>query len=331
MGFDTGLFELQQARRFRQSILLFVILATLPCYCVGAILLGVAPRDDQTQNDQRTSLPPPNIQTLQAVSSNTPPFVLAPTITLIPTANLGTLAPTPFQFVPPTRTAVILPPTAAPTLTLPPAATAAPTSTLPPTATATSALQPNRPPQFDAPPPTDITLGVGNTTTVNLSFSDPDGDPVSFTAVSGDSGVATIPSFGLASFDVVGVNPGAAVITITLQDNRGGTASTGISLTVTAPLAPNNNPVFTVEPLAIDVRQGGNTLVVLQFSDPDGDPVTFTVIPNNPALVSVTVVDEVSFMVNGLAIGETALVITLSDGRGGTTIRNVPVVVAPPP
>src|SRR5258708_5189354 len=102
-----------------QTTLLLIILATLPCYCVGFVLLGIAP-NRQT----------PGTPTLQgavtatgagAVPSDTLP---PPTITLIPSnfSTLSPLLPTPTQFrffftltftpIPPTPTPI--PPTDTP-------------------------------------------------------------------------------------------------------------------------------------------------------------------------------------------------------------------------
>jgi hypothetical protein len=171
---------------------------------------------------------------------------------------------------------------------------------------------------------------VGGSQTVTLSFSDPDGDPVSFTASSNDSAIAIIPLFGQTSFDVAGVAAGSTTVSITLQDTRGGNTPATINVTVTPPAQPNNDPTFTVEPLPITVQQGDSQLVTLQFSDPDGDTVTFTAVSNDPTIATTTQVDSVSFTVLGVVAGDTTITITLDDGRGGTDARTVAVSVTAP-
>ncbi|HLY25223.1 MAG TPA: hypothetical protein VKQ72_02715 [Aggregatilineales bacterium] len=144
-------------QRTIQTSLLLIILATLPCYCVGFVLLGVAPQHSPT-----TPTPPgsqvatttesaanptetlfPTI-TLYAPQSPLPPLVATPTqLYLYPTAPFVTLTFTPY--IPPTITPFI--PTITPivikTLTPTPivvkTATPIPPSNtpLPPTATKT--------------------------------------------------------------------------------------------------------------------------------------------------------------------------------------------------
>src|SRR5690606_20735942 len=127
------------------------------------------------------------------------------------------------------------------------------------------------------------TLGIGETRTVNFAFSDPDGDPVSFTAVSDNPAIVSISSFDASAFNILGLAQGNANITVTLNDNRGGSASSVIAITVTA---PNNNPVFTTEPLDVVVNQGGTSTVNLMFTDPDSDPVSFTAVSANTAIAT---------------------------------------------
>lgn len=310
--------DAEQSHRFRnRSILLFIILTTLPFYIVGAIMLGVAPRDAIVL--KTPTLPPPNQRTSLAETATT---TATPTINLTQTDTPPALLNTPFQFRTPTRfpTQVPASSTPAPSLTSLPS----PTSTLTLTPTATPTTPENRPPVFDVQP-SNITLNVGQTQTVSLSFSDPDGDVVSLTASSDNAAVAFISGFGQTSFDVFGQSAGTATITITLQDPQGATATATIVATVTI---PNNPPIFTVEPQHIALNQGQSHIVLLLFSDPDGDAVTFTAIPVHPAIASVTLLDATSFQVNALTAGQTTITIQLSDGKGGTAQRIITVTIA---
>ncbi|MBZ0317413.1 MAG: pilus assembly protein N-terminal domain-containing protein [Anaerolineae bacterium] len=330
MGFDSGFYDVQQARRFRQSILLFIILATLPCYCVGAILLGVAPNDNTSEADPTNTLPAPAIQTQQARTSQAP---AAPsTVTLFPTQNQGPLQSTPGQFVPATSTPLRFAPTltVAPTFTLFPSATptttATTTSASSPTPTNTATQAANQNPAFTAPP-VDITLEVGGSTTVAFSFVDPDGDPVSFTASPTNPAIASVTSFGPSSFDVQALAAGTTSITVLLQDNRGGSATTSINVTVNAPPATNQNPTFTIEPSPMTIPAGDSQPVFLQFSDPDGNTVTYTATSADTGVAAVTIVDGTSFMIQGIAAGDTSVTVTLSDGNGGSALRNIAITV----
>ena len=328
MGFDSGFYDVQQARRFRQSILLFIILATLPCYCVGAILLGVAPSDDSPESQPATTLPAPAIQTQQARTTQSVPA----TITLFPTQGQGPLQSTPGQFVPPTSTPLRFVPTLtfAPTFTLFPSATASATTTATigstPTPTSTVTQAQNQNPAFTSPP-VNITLETGASTTVAFSFVDPDGDIVSFTASPTNPAIAAVTSFGPSSFNVQALAAGTTNITVLLQDSRGGSATASISVTVNAPPATNQSPTFTIEPSPMTMIVGDSQPVFLQFSDPDGNPVTFTAVSANTGIAAVTLVDGTTFMVQGVAVGSTTVTVTLSDGQGGSAVRNITITV----
>jgi hypothetical protein len=329
MSFTDEFEDSLQAKRFRhRSILLFVILATLPFYIVGAILLGIAPDEAANVSENNPSQLPPNASTQEVDDDATATATLSgsATVTLNPTQGLGTLPSTPFQFRTPTRFVL-------PTQTqVPPTATTAPSLTLAPTATsqpsATSTPQGNRPPVFTTAPP-DQGLAVGETVTVNLSFSDPDGNPVVVSAISNNSSVARIEGATLTpptsfTFNITGLSVGNAVITVTLNDDNGGITENIIAVTVTA---ANNNPVFDSEPGPVTLNQGATSMVTLMFSDPNGDTVTFTAVSANTGIATTANASATAFNVTGVAAGSTTITITLNDGRGGSATRTINVTV----
>lgn len=317
MTFTDDYRDVEQARRFRhRSILFFIILATLPCYIVGAIMLGVAPNDEEAV----PTLPPGPSTRFGTTGTVTVTIQGNPSITLIPT-TLAPLGSTPGQFRPsntPFPTQILATLTLAPSITSQPSPTA--TNPLPPSATATTA---NQNPIFNIPPENQI-LAVGENRTVNLSFSDPDNDPISMTANSSNASVASVTGFGATSFTLTGVSAGTTTITITLLDNRGGSTTAMITATVGS---PNNNPTFNVEPSNVAVNQGSSVTVDLVFSDPDGDPVTFNAVSASPSVASITPLTSNSFQVNGVSSGSTTITITLSDGRGGSAGRTISATV----
>ncbi len=132
-------------QRTIQTSLLLIILATLPCYCVGFVLLGVAPQRAPT-----TPTPPGSQVATSTTSAANPTDTLFPTIATITPIVIKTLTPTPIIVktatpIPPTNTPI--PPTATHT-SVPPTATKSPTptnTTAPsdtPTSTSTNTLTP---------------------------------------------------------------------------------------------------------------------------------------------------------------------------------------------
>lgn len=156
----------QQRRRNLRIVLFVIILATLPFYCAGILLLGTAPQNGAAAAASRTPTYTPIARTgtvtITPRPSNTP-FSLTAT-------QLSPLLPTPGQFQPvatrylsPTPfimpTNIVLPTsTPAPTLTPYPTNQPAPTS-VPPTQTPFPTLEPlpTQAPPTNAPPPTETT------------------------------------------------------------------------------------------------------------------------------------------------------------------------------
>ncbi len=136
-------------QRTIQLTLLGIILATLPCYCVGFLLLAVRPTPSRGAAPTNTPTPfllatetanpfaTPSITPISPLVSPTSPIFIQPT----PTQFFFVFSPTPppfptaTPFVFPTPTFVIIPPTATPIE--PPTSTPVPSTAtpLPPTET----------------------------------------------------------------------------------------------------------------------------------------------------------------------------------------------------
>jgi hypothetical protein len=148
-------------RRTTRLVLLAVILMTLPCYCLGAVLLATAP-----SGGTATSVPAnPTLGGSTALPVWTPTFTPFFTATFTPIG--GPLQPTPPQIFLPTNTPFFFitntpfptwtpfQVTGAPSLTLAPsptlAVTVAPSATLAPTNPPTNTLVPTNEPTIEAP------------------------------------------------------------------------------------------------------------------------------------------------------------------------------------
>ncbi len=123
-------------------LLLAIIVLTVPCYCLGAVMLAYAP-------DRETPTPPVTDATLGSFTQ-TPRYTptITPFATWTSTVGGSQLWPTPGQLYLPTNTPLYVPPTSTPfptwtplaslTLTTAPTLTLSPTNTLPPSATSTA-------------------------------------------------------------------------------------------------------------------------------------------------------------------------------------------------
>lgn len=157
MGFDP-LANVTGSQRTIRIALLAIILLTLPCYCLGAVLLATAPESQATRSG---GTQPPTLGGITASPTVTPFSIFTPTARHDPlraTATQLFLYPTVPQIVWPTMTLTWTPqptwtplpqPTVAPTITVPPSPTLPPTPIPVPT---------DAPIPTDVPAPTDAPL-----------------------------------------------------------------------------------------------------------------------------------------------------------------------------
>ena len=189
--------------------------------------------------------------------------------------------------------------------------------------------------------------------TVSDAFSDPDGDTLTYNAVSSSNSVViiNISANGSSSSTVVARSAGTATITVTAQDSDGNSVSDKFDVTVNAaqqsqaqeappqkapenqaPTVINEIPdigdlVIRVAPESIDLSQ--------VFSDPEGGALTYSVNSDDidSAVVTVTIEDGVVHIVPNGA-GTQTVVITAEDNAGNTvsdsfdiTVTNLPGTV----
>ena len=87
-------------------------------------------------------------------------------------------------------------------------------------------------------PPQTITAGQSAAVNVASNFSDPDGDPLTYEAVTSDAGVAGVSVAG-ATITIAAVAAGNATITVTVRDPGGFTAALSFGVTVYVAGAPD--------------------------------------------------------------------------------------------
>ena len=172
-------------------------------------------------------------------------------------------------------------------------------------------------------------LEPGQTVTVDVSpfFNDPDGQALSFTAASSNTGVVTTTLDG-SSVTLAGVVPGAATITVTATDPGQLSARQRFSVTVKA---PNEAPevVSTISDLRLTVGETRNWRGTNHFRDPDGDPITYAAGSSNAAVV-LAVVSGGEFSIVALSVGSAVVTVTASDPEGLSAQLSFQVTVGTP-
>ena len=183
---------------------------------------------------------------------------------------------------------------------------------------------PNRPP-FLLTPVGDQTLGVNETLTLAFSdiFDDPDQDVLVYTATTDESSVVAVSMDDAAArLTLTGMSVGAAEVTMTVSDGRGGTASDQFTLTVTlpneAPQEALNHAPEVATPLSdqrLDVAQTRQLDLSAVFTDADGDELTCTAESADTSVVTVAMAGT-TLTLTGASAGAAAVTVTASDEHG---------------
>ena len=195
-----------------------------------------------------------------------------------------------------------------------------------------SAIADNQPPQTVGTI-VPLTLIAGSTaTSVDLSgnFSDPDGDSLTYSAQSSDTGVVTVEVIN-ATIVITPVDAGVATVIVIVQDTGGLTITQNITITVNP--APNRAPVVTetINPLTLTAGDSPTTVDLSdKFSDPDGDPLSYSVVSTDTRVATVSI-SKTTLEITPAAEGTTTVMIMVQDTEGLTITRNVTVTVNPAP
>jgi large repetitive protein len=156
--------------------------------------------------------------------------------------------------------------------------------------------------------------------------SDADGNALMVTAVSAQNGIVTINADGTVGYVPNPNFNGTDVVTYTISDGQGGTATSTITVIVNSvndvPVAANDS-VTTPE-------DGPVTIAVLaNDTDADGNPLTITAASSPNGAVVINADGTISFTPNPNFNGPATITYTISDGQGGTATATVSVNVTP--
>ena len=184
---------------------------------------------------------------------------------------------------------------------------------------------PNRSPEPTGTIP-DETVEVGMTVSINLVpfFEDPDGDPLTYTATSSNTGVARASVAG-NTLTITAVALGRASLTITARDGDGASATQTFEVTVTqtnrAPRAVGTMPTLTLAPgRTISINVSG------YFTDPDGDVLTYTATSSNSSVATASVSGS-TLTIRAVAAGSATITVTARDPGGLTATQRASVTV----
>ena len=184
---------------------------------------------------------------------------------------------------------------------------------------------PNRAPAATGNVPAQ-SVQAGDSVTVRLTphFSDPDGDDLTYSATSSNSSVATVAVSG-STATITGVAAGTANITVTATDPGRLSARQVVPVTV-AGRESNRPPVATarIPAQTLSTGQSVSFTLVQNFSDPDGDALTYAATSSNSSIATVAVLGSTA-RITGVAAGTANITVTATD-PGGLSARQVAAV-----
>ncbi|MYB98809.1 MAG: hypothetical protein F4X60_09665 [Gemmatimonadetes bacterium] len=175
-----------------------------------------------------------------------------------------------------------------------------------------ASIVPNRSPEPVGTIP-DETVDVGDPITVDLSpyFTDPDGDPLTYTARSSDRNVARVTVSG-SVVTITAISKGTADVTITATDSEGLSATQSFESMV-----PNRSPepAGTIPDETVEVGDPVTVDLSAYFTDPDGDPLTYTARSSNTRVARVSVSGS-TVTITAIAKGTADVTVTATDDEG---------------
>jgi VCBS repeat-containing protein len=179
----------------------------------------------------------------------------------------------------------------------------------------------NDAPAASAPP---VTTAEDTPVSGQIAASDADGDPLSYAVTIAPShGTVLVNADGSYTYTPDANFDGADSFTVTVSDGNGGSVLVTIPVTITP---VNDVPVAS----ALPPTTARNTPVDGQIiaSDADGDPLTYAITsaPTN-GTVTINPNGSYTYTPNAGFVGGDSFVVTVSDGKGGTTTVTVPITI----
>lgn len=183
---------------------------------------------------------------------------------------------------------------------------------------------PNHPPTVTLTAnPTKVFAGSTDTVALNSQAADPDNDTLTYkyTATGG-----TVEGTGAdARWNPAGVQPGKYTVTVTVDDGKGGTATSSTDVTVEE--KPNTAPTITCAANPATITAGQSATITSTASDADNDKLTYSYKASGGKVSGTDATAQ--FDSTGVAPGSYTITCHVSDGRGGETDATTQVTVQP--
>ena len=158
----------------------------------------------------------------------------------------------------------------------------------------------------------------------DVSAQDAEQTALVFVLESAPVGAAIDAATGRVSWVPTSSQLGSQLFTIAVRDGAGGETRQSFTVTVTAAGA-NSAPVITAVPRTT-AKPGLPYRGRVTASDTDGDPLTFALV-SGPTGITVTADGSVNWTPTAGQLGDNAVTVNVTDGRGGTDQRTFNIAV----
>ena len=192
---------------------------------------------------------------------------------------------------------------------------------------------PNQAPVISLNSGANIQLTSGQTQQVQATATDAENDPVTFSALSANTAIASVTETSSGGYLITaGSTSGSAVVTFTASDASG---SSSTAVTVTVSQADNNAPsIVGIEPLSLSLVVSSTASFTVNASDTeDGSNLQYTASSSNPSVLTVSPVSaNGEFLVTAGGVEGTATVsieVRDSAGQSASTTLSVSVEAEP--
>ena len=166
---------------------------------------------------------------------------------------------------------------------------------------------------------------VGQSETIVLCYTDPDGDEVTVTATASDPSVVEVVVQGRArAIALKGKGVGQSAVTVAAKDSRGLEAPEQVfNVSV-----PNREPVAEELPEVTLTDEAPEARLTLTeyFSDPDGHALEFAATVSDERVIRATVTDAV-LEIEAVGGGEATVRVRATDTHGASVSANVQVAI----
>ena len=198
---------------------------------------------------------------------------------------------------------------------------------------ATVTVPDNEPPTCSRPSPRSVSMEDDGRGSVYVNCTDPDGDRLTVTPVSSNTGIVTIDRDSANPWVYVsGVSEGSATVTVTASDGKATSAPQTFSVTVTGGNEPPVCDDLSSVSLTLEVGGPGASMGIVDVcTDPDGDTLRFTARSSSPSVVSVSDPSgsRASYSITAVGPGTATITVSATDPDGLSDSASFPVTVTP--